>query len=345
MSLMNTRENKEIKDFSELHNPDELLQNLLIGNGFSIWFSDRFKYHTLLEKCTGLEPADMALFERLETSNFEYVLNALNNARDVDDLYGIKHSHDQSYERIKDSLIEVIRKVHMDYADINGHKFERAMSLLKKSTNIFTTNYDMLLYWTILKINDDLKRDRMFGDLFFNQPKSNGLHFSEEFKKNKERWIFYLHGALHLYTKGGLVKKMNSGNSSNLLGSLERNIDEGHPPLFVSEGDWKLKQKQVALNPYLRYCMKCLKTLKGSLTIFGHSLDRSADKHIIKTICDSEVDKIIYGMYCGDKDGKSIDEEIARIRKDFENKEVEFFDSDSLFNYTYDPGFGNLELS
>lgn len=334
-----------LKEFGELDSPDELLKNLLIGNGFSIWFSDRFNYHTLLEKCTDLEKSDRELFDRLETSNFEYCLNALNNAREVDNLYGIQHSHDQSYERIKSSLIEVIRKVHMDYSDVDEHKFELAKSLFKKSTNIFTTNYDLLLYWTIININKDLELDRRFGDLFFNQPWINdlGLHFSEEYKRNKERWVFYLHGALHLYTKDGLVKKMSTINSSsNLLGALESNIDQGYPPLFVSEGDWRLKQKQITSNPYLRYCMKCLQKLKGPLTIFGNGLDRSADKHIINAICSSDVDKIIYGMYRWDKDERSIDEQIARIRSDFKNKDVEFFDSDTLFDYL-EPGFGNLE--
>lgn len=334
-----------LKRFKELESPEKLLDNILIGNGFSIWFSERFKYHTLLEECTDLEQADKALFDRLQTSNFEACLNALNSARTVNDLYGILDSHGTSYDRVKKSLIEVIRKVHIDHAEVDGHKFEIAKSLFKKSTNVFTTNYDLLLYWTILKINDRFNYNKQFGDLFFNSDKISGLHFSEEFKEKKDKWIYYLHGALHIYTENGLVKKMSASQSRNLLSALENNIDQGSPPLFVSEGDWRLKQKQIDLNPYLRFSLNCLKKLKGPLTIFGHGLTQEADKHIINTICDSGVDKIIYGMYCNDKDSRDIDLEIARIRKDFRNKEVEFFDSNTLFEYTYDPGFGNVDIS
>ncbi|GIO57900.1 DUF4917 family protein [Paenibacillus cineris] len=331
-----------LKKFCEFENPDELLKNILIGNGFSTWFSDRFRYSALLDECTGLDHTDKVLFERLETSNFEACLNALNSARNVNDLYGIQDSHDTSYNRIKNSLIEVIRKVHIDHSEVNGHKFEMAKSLFKKSTNIFTTNYDLLSYWTILKINDEL--DDGFGDLFYRSEQIRDLHFSEEFKEKREKWIFFLHGALHIYEKSGSVRKMSSSQSRNLLNALEYNIDQGSPPLFVSEGDWRLKHRQIASNPYLRFCMKSLNKLSGSLTIFGHGLDPSADKHIVNTICDSDVERVIYGMYCVNKGRRDIEAEMARIRRDFKDKEVEFFDSNSLFEYTYDPEFANADL-
>lgn len=333
--------------FSELGEPDKLLENLLLGNGFSIWFSDRFLYRSLLDQCDNLLSEDKELFGRLETSNFETTLNALNNAIIVNSLYGVSHNHKDSYERIKISLIEAVRKVHLERYEVNQTKLEIAKSLFNKSEYIFTTNYDLLSYWTMLLSNAEKKsQGEKYGDAFNydykeNQRISNDLYFAEKFSKNTGKMIYYLHGGLHLYVNGR-IKKLYSRSTDRLLNTLEENIDKGLPPLFVSEGDWALKKKTIEANTYLNFCYERLKHTAGNLTVFGHSLDEKTDLHMIQAINYSKVKKVIYGVYCPGKTESQLRLEEARIKHNLEEKEVIFYDASSLFDFTYDVGFGSL---
>ncbi|MDL1163022.1 DUF4917 family protein [Yersinia pestis] len=332
-----------LQKLSELDNPDDLLQNILIGNGFSIWFSQRFNYKTLLEKCEDLFEQDRQLFLELKTSNFETCLSVLNSASLVNKLYNLEADHAESYDRIKTSLINVVRKVHVERSSIPGYRFDQAESLFKKAKNIFTTNYDLLPYWIILSLKSELKDDQ-FGDAFsydMNNPKRvSGLYFTEEFRTRRK--MFYLHGNLSLFMEGGFIKKITNANNQNILSLVEKKINDGTPPLFVSEGTWELKKTSIESNQYLRFCFKKFARLQGNLTIFGQRLDEQSDNHIIDVIKKSKINKIAYAMYTADKLPEEVEHEKTRINLMFRGKEVLFFDASSLFEYTFDLAFGRL---
>jgi hypothetical protein len=324
---------ERIEDFRNLENPDELLNNLLLGNGFSLMFSKRFGYQSLLDQCDNLLDEDRELFKKLETSNFETCLNKLMSAIIINNLYGIEDNHINSYERIKNSLIETIRKVHIEHEEIIWRDGFYAVSLFRKAKNIFTTNYDLISYWIFLSVNEGVTNQaERYGDSF--NRVGNDLCFSELFTNQTGKKIYYLHGALHLYEQDD-VKKISKPNHRRLLEEIEDNFVLGLLPLFVSEGNWVLKKKAIESNPYLRFCYNKLKQTKGALTIFGHSLNEDMDKHIADAINESEIDKIIYGIYGNDKTPSEIEFEQARIKKIFENKEVIFYKSDTIFDYCF----------
>ncbi|MFD2117274.1 DUF4917 family protein [Paenibacillus yanchengensis] len=337
----------ELPMFDELGEKEELLENLLIGNGFAIWFSENFSYKNLLDKCEGLEKEDNALFSSLKTSNFEMCLKTLSNSIIVNEIYGVQDNHQNSYDRIKNSLIETVRAVHIESSQIGTLYKEASQSIFQKSQNIFTTNYDLLTYWTVLSVNN-LERDNQFGDCFYydyeDGQKMSELYFSETFATKKKRKIYYLHGALHLYEEDGVVKKL-SASGDMLLDKMESNIKNGLPPLFVSEGDWELKKKAIDSNPYLQHCYVRLIKTQGTLTIFGHSLDQHSDQHIVRAIKKSEIAKIVYGVYSNGRSDADINYKKARINKIFEGKEVVFFNSDSFFEVEHDPWFGIIRRS
>jgi hypothetical protein len=66
---------------------------LLLGNGLSVGVWPRFAYPSLFKKAQSLgagvlSPEDLALFERLGTQNFEFVLGQLNSAVAVAEAIG-----------------------------------------------------------------------------------------------------------------------------------------------------------------------------------------------------------------------------------------------------------------
>jgi hypothetical protein len=333
-----------IEDFCNLDNPDELLNNLLLGNGFSMMFSNRYDYQSLLDQCDNLLYEDRELFKKLGTSNFETCLNKIMDTITVNNLYGIKDNHIKNYERIRNSLIETIRKVHIEREEIDFVDEYLATSLFRKARNIFTTNYDLLSYWTMLSVNEhvDNSEDK-YGDSFFydykDYRKVSDLYFSESFSQNTGKKIYYLHGALHLYEDDGVVKKL-SKVTKKLLEELETNLTLGFLPLFVSEGNWVLKKKAIESNSYLRFCYDRLRQTKGSLTIFGHSLNEEMDKHIAEAINESKIEKVIYGIYDKGKTPNEVKFEQARIKKIFENKEVVFYKSSTIFDFCCEWAFG-----
>gem|GEM_PF-3662604 len=124
---------------------------------------------------------------------------------------------------------------------------------------------------------------------------------------------------------------MLKGSHQFLIDAVTESMSKNNIPLYVSEGKWEDKLEQIQSNRYLRYCYEALKSRKGHLTIFGHELSESADRHIVEAIKDSKIDVIAYGIFDLDKK-EAISE---RIRGYFESKDVIFFNSRS-FNESID---------
>jgi hypothetical protein len=99
---------------------------------------------------------------------------------------------------------------------------QEASDFLSKFTRVYTTNYDLLLYWTII-----YKKER-FRDYFWGRNLMFDLA-DVGVRENKTR-VFYLHGAAF---EG--VKKIRA-QRADLLAQIYRNLRKGKVPVFVSEG-------------------------------------------------------------------------------------------------------------
>jgi hypothetical protein len=120
---------------------------ILLGNGFSLNFSETLKYSNLydyfIEACSA---GSGKLFELLETKNFETVLESIETAKLVSDALGSELTgFDKHKNEIKSGLIETINKIHPRPDLIDYRLTEKVAEQFGGFGNVFTTNYDLYL--------------------------------------------------------------------------------------------------------------------------------------------------------------------------------------------------------
>ena len=101
--------------------------------------------------------------------------------------------------------------------------------------------------------------------------------------------LFFLHGAFHIYEKGGVIYKITRKNNEPLY---ERIINsEGENIVCVLESSSSDKMRKINQYPYLQIAYEKLSTLEGSLVILGCSLSGN-DRHIFEQINKSSIHSI-----------------------------------------------------
>lgn len=266
---------------------------LLIGNGFSIGISDRFKYESLLERVDSLGinmyPHARSLFDKdkIGTSNFEEVLRVIYHAHLVN--FYNKSAIEQLYYNVRKSLIEAVTLSHVAFSDIPTKPVSDA---LKEYDHIFTTNYDLIPYWSLMASNFT-----GFCDYFWSQ----GCEFNlsdTDIRGNKTP-IYYLHGAVHLRTREDGTTYKATATVDSTLEEIIGAKDIGNIPLFISEGKSKIKLRRIRENYYLSFCYENLRQCKDNLVVFGHGLDKEYDEHIVSAIKDAPLEKIAISVFSG----------------------------------------------
>jgi predicted house-cleaning noncanonical NTP pyrophosphatase (MazG superfamily) len=147
-------------------------KHLLMGNGFSMSYdSDIFSFNKLAEFLKSLDnPVLQKLFEIIKTSNFELLMEQLENVPQIAQVFGAEKKvvdkiHDAT-TTLKSSLIEAIKELHPKHVfEIPAEKSKACAgflnSYLSEDGQVFTTNYDLLLYWVLMR-NDLNKKDDGF---------------------------------------------------------------------------------------------------------------------------------------------------------------------------------------
>jgi len=251
--------------------------SLLLGNGFSQNVWSKFGYSSLYEiaKSDHVEPGlteqDVDLFEAFNTHNFEAVLSALGISKLVaETLDQDTKLFDERYESTRQALIAAVHHVHVPWAMIQEEKLLRVADELKRYENVYSSNYDLLVYWAVMQNPD------AFTDFFF-----DGRIFDIS---NTEIWrdaakVHFLHGGLHLYKKrSGLIRKRVAQPYQNLLDLFGRPFGDA-VPLFVSEGTADEKRTAIARSDYLSFVFSRFAKDGKPLVVFGHSLGDS-DEHL-----------------------------------------------------------------
>lgn len=270
--------------------------SLLMGNGFSqAWKSEIFNYKNLLDRAHFGESDNILkkLFTKMETYDFEKIMKELDSAKNVLDIYNTntelskKITIDQT--NLKNSLIQSISKSHPSLpSEITNKQFTQARIFLKNFDNLFTLNYDLLMYWA--RNQDALPpKDYDTDDGF----RAGKIWQSEDTDQN----VFFLHGGLHLFDSEFCIKKhAYTNNNTTIITQVRANLEKGKFPLFVSEPTSEQKLERILHNPYLNFCYKELGKIKGSLFIFGHSLD-DIDKHLFEQIQKSKITNCFISIY------------------------------------------------
>lgn len=326
-------------DYDEIH-PD-VKKNLLIGNGFSIGVSQNFSYNSLREFCQQnnyFVGVVNELFNEFNTNDFEFILNRLdigllvNRILRIDD-GGLLLTR---YKDIRETLIKAVRAIHPNYEDINYGWRDYVYNEFTKFEKIFTTNYDLLIYW-VTSTHDYWK----FRDYFWNSGCIFNLANTIVWPGNKP--VLYLHGNLFIYKElesnldldseeyRGIIKKVTAAED-RLLTSIVNKWTAGAIPIFVSEGNANAKLRSIESDPYLSFAYSELSKIQKGITIFGHSLSPT-DSHIVSAINkNKDLKYIAISIYRRNKDDVEINGEIANQTekfRDFVNRggNLQFFNS------------------
>ena len=316
-------------------------KHLLIGNGFSIAYDKNIFTYDALSKF--VEDAQNDLLKKLfrinETRNFEQIMRQLDiTAKLIKEF----EAEDALVEKIvstsivlKESLIEAIEKLHPEHVfKIKEEEIKMCasfiMDFVRSFGYIFSTNYDILLYWVLMKHGEKNSFD--FSDGFGRDALDEDGNVTNQQKKPELYWgkymdtqnIFFLHGSLPLFYNGVYLTKETYDNKKTILENITKRMDRGSFPLFATGGTYREKLNQILLNPYLRFCYDNLSDIEGSLVTFGFNFGQN-DQHIINAINRSaanSLSSIYIGVY-----SKEDQEHIKAIHHKFKCKNIYLFDA------------------
>lgn len=318
-------------------------KHLMLGNGFSIaLFRNIFSYNTLFERAKesaklSKEMADV--FATLGTTDFEMVMEALENAAILVMTYeksnpklAARLKDDAS--RLRDILAETIAENHPERPyDIESKQYASCKRFLDNfDGNIYTLNYDLLLYWTLMQSEI---QPAVESDDGFRNPEGREEEFVVwDVQNTNSQRVFYLHGALHIYDAGAeLLKFTWSKTETALVDQIKRSLAQRQYPLIVTEGTCDQKKERIQHSNFLGRAYRSFAAIKNNLFIYGHSLAEN-DEHLLKLIDKGKVKKVFVGIY-GDSEAagnRKIIERAKRIpfgRDSRSPAEVHFFDAAS----------------
>ena len=272
--------------------------NILLGNGFSMAYDDEiFSYNALHDFVTKIEDKDLStILNVLETKNFEIILQHLDNFSALISAFGgdpeLKKRVDKASSKLKSSLLNAVQALHPEHVfTIPEDQSETCSSFLKTFLdtrgNIFSTNYDLLLYWVLMR-NDAIQHGDGCGRELENPdefvPPEEQIWSDLTWGINRETQnVFYLHGALPFFDAGVSVTKEEYNLYNYLLENISTRMDNGEYPIFVTAGDGQQKLAHIKHNEYLTFCYDNLCNAKGSLVTFGFNFGEY-DEHIIEAI-------------------------------------------------------------
>ena len=270
--------------------------SLLLGNGFSMAYdAGIFSYNALHGFVDKLDDELLtALFRVVDTHDFEQVMRQLDTFAAVGEVLGIddelRERIDTARSALKRGLIDAVRALHPEHVfKIPQDKCDACVSFLRRflgtKGSLFTTNYDLLLYWVLMRGElggiDGFGRDRENPDEYVPE---------EDIEWSELRWgrnaagqnVHYIHGALPLFDTGLEIVKEEYGEGY-LLEQITKRIQAGEYPLFVTAGDGTQKLKHIRQNPYLHHSYEALASLTGSVVSFGFNFG-SQDAHIVSAL-------------------------------------------------------------
>ncbi len=327
-------------------------RHLLLGNGFSIACrADIFHYGSLFAQAdfTGY-PEAKSVFELLGTQDFEVAIHALENAALILPNYvpegaGAIAMMQAHAAALKEILIQTIAGNHPAVpSEIDDAKFWACRAFLSHflttGGQVFTLNYDLLLYWTLMHDDNpfgnqiNLARNDGFGN-DEDDPDAEYVVWQGEVGAHDAR-VHFLHGALHLFDSGSELRKYTWVRKGvPLVEQAREAIDHNAYPLFVAEGTSAQKKAKIRHNAYLYQGFKQLtanvKTSTHCFFIFGHSLAAS-DDHILTRIARGKFRKLYVGIYGDPESGDNQRimnraNELAEQRHEKSPLDVAFYDA------------------
>jgi Domain of unknown function (DUF4917) len=295
-------------------------RHVLLGNGFSrACRNDLFAYDALFAQAQKtLSPRAKKAFHALKTTDFEAVMRGLKVAFDLLRVYApdspqLAKRLSADADKLRDVLAQAIASSHPDRPNkIMDAEFASCRAFLSHFDNIYTLNYDLLLYWALMHSDSD--------DLTI--VCNDGFHKPEDGPEDYVVWevgeagsqnVFYLHGALHVFDAGAEIQKYTWCNTGvALVDQIREALVHDRYPIYVTEGTSESKMRRIQHSAFLSRALRSFANIGGSLFVYGHSLAGS-DDHVLRLIERGSV-KAVYVSIYGDPTSKDNRRIIARAR-------------------------------
>jgi len=291
--------------------------HLLLGNGFSVAYDHEiFSYNALHEFVKNLNDKDLSkILELIETRNFEVIMQYLDNFSALVDAFGgdpkLKKRIETASAKLKKSLLDAVKAMHPEHVfKVPEDQSKACAAFLQNFLNttgcIYSTNYDLLLYWALMR-NTELRHGDGCGRELEND---TGEYMAPEDKEWSElTWgknrddqnVFYLHGALPFFDNGVAVVKEEYDVYNHLLQNISARMEKGEYPIFVTAGNGQQKLNHITHNQYLTYCYDNFCQAEGSLVTYGFSFGPN-DEHIIAAVNKAARRKVpnkLWSIYIG----------------------------------------------
>jgi hypothetical protein len=294
---------------------------LLIGNGFSINIHSKFNYKSLFDETVKHNLfhylATKEIFEKINTTNFEEVLRVIYHAYIINTYFYHAKQTEYLYLDAKNALIKSVGLSHVPYNNVPTSQIEKEFL---NYSQIFTTNYDLIPYWSIMVDTNK------YRDFFWSASNEFSITNTEIYTGKIP--IYYLHGAIHIKTDTtGLTYKV-SASVSQTINEIVGDKFDNSVPLFISEGKSDMKLRRIRENDYLNFCFNELLKVESDIVVFGHSLSEEYDNHILEALKKGKSNNIAISIFSGLKDTEK-ELFISRIKNSFSdsNKILSFFES------------------
>ena len=272
--------------------------HLLLGNGFSMAYDPEiFSYNALHDFIAQLDDDDLStVLGVIETKNFEVIMQQLDNFALLVEAFGgdanLRARVEGASEKLKRGLLSAVEALHPEHVFTVPEEQSEACSrflkvFLDTGGSVFSTNYDLLLYWILLR-NGVVDHVDGFGRELLNPDevaKGEDEEWSELIwgKHRQKQNVFYLHGALPFFDEGADIVKEEYDGQNYLLTNIRERMDSGSYPIFVTAGDGREKLSHIMHNHYLSWCFDQFCGIEGSLVTFGFNFGQY-DEHIIDAI-------------------------------------------------------------
>lgn len=317
-------------------------RHLLTGNGFSIACRPEiFVYGKLFEQAdfSRLSPSAREAFGALDTMDFERVIKALRDATKLVHLYtgdaAARQKMDEDADGLRDVLVRTIANNHPEMpSNLTESEYVACRKFLANFNTIYTLNYDLLLYWTVMHTTEGAAPTSDDG---FRKSEDDytAAYVVWEADQSHGQNIWYLHGALHVFDAGTEVQKYTWVNTGvRLVEQIRDALNREYYPLFVAEGTSKEKLTRIRHSDYLAKAYRSFSSIQGALFIYGHSLAAN-DEHYLKVIERGRIEHVFVGLH-GDQAKLGNKLIIRRAKQMVERRKslnrplaVSFFDSGS----------------
>lgn len=197
---------------------------------------------------------------------------------------------------LRDVLALAIAQNHPERpSDISDHSYGLCRTFLVNFDDIYTLNYDLLLYWALMQ--EELATEIQFDDGFRSPDDGEAEYVTWDVEKTDGQTIFYLHGALHLFDAGPELQKYTWSNTGvALIDQIRTALGANLYPMIVAEGTSAEKLSRILHSSYLGRGYRSFSKIGGSLYVYGHGMNPN-DDHWYRLIEKGKLKRLFVGVF------------------------------------------------